>query len=339
MSKLFPWLADVWGELQRRRPALPHALLLHGKSGLGKTLLARTFAQALLCEAPAPNGLPCGACPSCRWFEQGNHPDFRMVEPEALSESVESEGGRESKSAPSRQIRIEQIRELQGFLGVGTHRGGNRVIVVRPAEAMNAATANALLKSLEEPPPSTVFVLASSAADRLLPTIRSRCQRVRVPVADAGIALPWLEAQGVRNAAAALAFAGGAPLLVVEEAADEARVRGNLFAAVAGRANDPYALADLCQGVASEAVIGWLQKWVHDLALVKAVGRARFHPGQEAALRTIAAPMPLGPLLTFDRSLRAARAVAQHPLNPRLFLEELFQRYVQLAESGHASGQ
>jgi DNA polymerase-3 subunit delta' len=277
--------------------------------------------------------MPCGTCPACRWFEQGNHPDFRIVEPEALSETAAEPEGREGKAAPSRQIRIEQVRDLQAFLSVGTHRGGVRAIVVRPAEAMNTATANALLKSLEEPPPATVFILVSSAADRLLPTVRSRCQRIQVAPALPASAGAWLSSQGVRNPAGALAHAANAPLAVLEETADEARVRGNLIGALAAGPGDPYALVDTCQALPPATVIGWLQKWVHDLALAKSGAPPRFHPAEEAAVRTAAAPMAVAPLLTFERSLRAARAVAQHPLNARLFLEELFQRYVRLAES------
>jgi DNA polymerase-3 subunit delta' len=316
---------------------LPHALLIQGRSGLGKTALARAFAQALLCESTAADGLPCGTCQACRWFEQGNHPDFRQVEPEALSEATAAEGEPTAKGSatPSRQIRIDQIRELQDFLTIGTHRGGFRVILVRPAEAMNAATANALLKSLEEPPPGTVFLLVSSAPDRLLPTVRSRCQRVPVAAAASPAASEWLRARGVREPEAALQYAGDAPLAAVEEGAEFGAARDSVIAAFARKDATALELADACHGLPPPVVVGWLHKWVCDLALAKRTGRVRYHARQAPTVRAIAGPLALRPLLRFERSLYGARAVAQHPLNPRLFLEDLFLRYVRLREPAH----
>jgi DNA polymerase-3 subunit delta' len=335
--KYSPWLARPWHELSGRRGALPHALLIHGHSGLGKSSLARIFAQALLCEAARADGLPCGACRACHWFEQGNHPDFRIVEPEALAEETAAEGEGQGKGlgSPSRQIKIDQIRELQEFLAIGTHRGGVRVILVRPAEAMNVATANALLKSLEEPPAGTVFLLVSSAPDRLLPTVRSRCQRVGVPAAVPEDALPWLRAAGVKDPEAELRHASNAPLAAVENSGESARTRDALLARLGRSDATALDLADACQGAAPEAVVGWLQKWTYDLVALKIGGAIRFNVRQESALRAIAGVLSISALLRFERSLSAARRVALHPLNPRLFLEEIFLRYTQLRESPH----
>src|SRR5690349_18829158 len=152
---IYPWQQDAWKELGRYRGQRPHALLLRGREGLGAEALAQTFAQSLLCESPQADGLPCGRCPACNWFAQGNHPDFRLLQPESFAPDAAAEGEDAppaKKEKKSEQIRIDQVRALQDFLGIGTHRGGLRVIVVHPAEAMNENTQNALLKNLEEPP-------------------------------------------------------------------------------------------------------------------------------------------------------------------------------------------
>jgi len=335
--ELYPWLNRAWRQLQTRRANLPHALLIHGRPGLGKTALARLFAQRLLCEGPSGGDLPCGECAACLWSEQGNHPDFRVLEPEALSaadvEPGVAEAGPRKGEAASRQIRIDQVRELQDFLAIGTHRGGLRAVVVRPAEAMNVATANALLKSLEEPPPKTAFLLVSSAPERLLPTVRSRCQKIGVAPATAAEAASWLRARGLQDAEAALAYAANAPLAALEDA-EERAVRDSLVAGrLAGGSRDALELADACQGVAPARVILWLQKWAVDLVLARTAGRIRYHQRHASALRGLAGSLALERLLRFERSLAAAAAVAQHPLNPRLFLEDVFLRYGQIWET------
>src|SRR5574343_1797207 len=189
--------AKVWSALQARRARLPHALLLGGQKGLGKFDLARCFAASLLCEAPQPEGLACGKCLACNWFGQGNHPDFRLLQPEALSTDVEVEDG---KKKPSQQITIDQVRGLDEFFNIGTHRGGLRIVLVNPTEAMNRNTANSLLKTLEEPSPGTLFLMVSSEPMRLLPTIRSRCQAVPVPVPSARSAAKMLSDEGLGEA-------------------------------------------------------------------------------------------------------------------------------------------
>ena len=291
-----------------RRANLPHALLIHGRPGLGKTVLARLFARRLLCEGPAGGDLPCGECAACLWFEQGNHPDFRILEPDALfaaeaeHRATEGEPRKREGEAASRQIRIDQVRELQDFLAIGTHRGGVRVVVVRPAEAMNVATANALLKSLEEPAPKTAFLLVSSAPDRLLPTVRSRCQKIAVAPAAAAEAVGWLRARGLPDAEAALAYAANAPLAALEDA-EERAVRDSFVAGrLAGGNRDALELADACQGIAPARVILWLQKWIVDLVLARTAGSdplspaARIRPARARRLARIGAAGKIRPV-------------------------------------------
>jgi DNA polymerase-3 subunit delta' len=331
-KNLFPWLAAAWERLQNRRSALPHALLIHGRAGLGKSLLASRFAQRLLCEGPVGDrDAACGRCQACLWFRQGNHPDFRLIQPEVLAEATteESQARKRDGESSSRQIRVDQIRDIHDLLAIGAHRRGLRVVLIRPAEAMNVAAANALLKSLEEPPADTLFLLVSSAPDRLPPTVRSRCQSVPVAAASDAEAVSWLGACGVKDPEAALAYASNAPLAALEDA-EEATVREALVSELAQGGCDALALADLCQGATPVRVVAWMQKWAADLALASTAGRVRYHLRHAAALRALAPSVAVERLLGFDRSLAESAAIAQHPLNPRLFLEDMFLRYAQL---------
>ena len=194
---------------------MPHALLVYGRHGIGKVEFARAIAQSLLCEAPH-HTVACGACDACGWFAQGNHPDFRELLPEIMAEDeidvdvpVDVETKEKKKS---KVITVDQIRRVNDFMTLSTHRDGFRVLLIYPAETLNANAANSLLKTLEEPPPHTLILLVTDQIGRLIATIKSRCQRGMVHAPDEAAALAWLKAQGMANAEAALGQAGGAPL-------------------------------------------------------------------------------------------------------------------------------
>ena len=170
-----------------RRGALHHAYLLAGPEGVGKGMVARLLAQAANCERE--DGDACGACPSCRKIARGVHPDVLVVERErdmARAGRWEPKGGR----TPSRDIVVDQVRELvDRRLSLRRFEGRRRFVLIDPADAMNPQAQNAILKTLEEPPPDTTLVLVSSSADGLLPTVRSRCLRLPfAPLPDAFLA-------------------------------------------------------------------------------------------------------------------------------------------------------
>lgn len=225
-----PWHAEHWMRLQarRQRDALPHALLLCGPAGLGKRAFAQRFVQALLCERPV-DGEACGGCRSCLLVMAGTHPDVI-----GLSFGLRKDGVQRS------EIVVEQIRELSARLAMRSQFGGWQVATIDPADAMNTAAANALLKTLEEPSEQTLLILLADAPWRLPQTIRSRCQRIEFQLPATDQALAWLQAEGVRDAATALAAAGGNPGLAqgwAQEGALERRleVRKDLAALAAGR--------------------------------------------------------------------------------------------------------
>src|ERR1700690_1614174 len=229
----FPWQEDVWNRIIGMNDRLPHALLFHGRTGIGKLHLAQVLAQSLLCEHRSKLGLACGTCPACAWFASNNHPDFRLVQPEALAPAQDDtdagEGGDDGKKKPSKQIKIEQIRELSDFLNVGSHRNGYRVVLIHPAESMNPGAANALLKSLEEPSSGVVFLLVSHQPSKLLATVRSRCHALALSLPPRELSLPWLQEQGSKVPPASLAFAGDAPLEAARLPDGEAPTRDRLF--------------------------------------------------------------------------------------------------------------
>ena len=209
MKSIYPWQENEWARLREldKRPA--HGLLFKGAKGIGKLDLAINFAQSLLCQDPGESGRACGKCPSCHWFEQGAHPDFRLLQPEALNPDAEEN---ETGKKPSKQISVDQIRGLADFFGMSAHQGGRRVIVIHPAEAMNINAANALLKNLEEPPQGLLFILVSHKPQQLLPTILSRCVVFALASPDAETSIRWLSAQGVKKPAEVFAISGFSPL-------------------------------------------------------------------------------------------------------------------------------
>lgn len=353
IARHLPWMDPVWPLLPQLATRGVHAVLLHGMRGIGKTSLALDFAEALLCGARLPDGHGCGRCEECRLTAAFSHPDLRWVLPQALAERLlpqveeeepagagpaadpgEGEGGKPARS--SREIRVDQVRELSDFLGIAAYRGGRRVILLAPAETMNPIAANTLLKMLEEPPPATIFVLVSDALDEVLPTVRSRCVMVQVPPPAPEACVHWLEGQGVDDAPAALALASGAPLAALAAAGD---------LGAAARQTDAVLYRLLEQGPSltmaqATALIGrdppvaaclrLMQCWAVDLLLFRTAGVVRYHPQHEARIGKLAALVRMTALWRWCDALKAANAARDHPLNARLVIESLLATYAEV---------
>lgn len=331
----FPWQKEVWDRLSGMRERLPHALLLHGRPGIGKLHLALVLAQSLLCENRSKQGVACGTCPACTWFASANHPDFRLIQPEALApaqdEAESGEGGEETKKKASKQIKIEQIRALSDFLNIGAHRNGYRVVVIHPAEAMNPGAANALLKSLEEPSAYVAFLLVTHQPSRLLPTVRSRCHALALTLPPRDLSLRWLKEQGSKATPAALAFAGDAPLEAAAFADEDAETRHRLYDLLSQPGTSALGLADFCQRLPPGSVVSWMLKWTYDLVATASGGKVRYNIDRESALGQLARGMPILKLLRFYSGLCGLQAISEHPLNARLFFDDLFIMYKDIA--------
>jgi DNA polymerase-3 subunit delta' len=195
----YPWQLGEWQRLltQHEQQKLPHALLFTGSRGLGKRQFAVALGQLLLCAAPQ-QGRSCGACRSCELNSAQTHPDILLIEPEEAGKA----------------IKIDQIRQVSEFVAKTAQQGGRKVVMVAPAEAMNVNSANALLKSLEEPAGDTTLMLVSHTPSQVMPTIRSRCQQFSFPVPPKEQSLQWLAnlVTGSVSAETLLSMAAGAPL-------------------------------------------------------------------------------------------------------------------------------
>lgn len=345
--------SEVWTSLNSLRSRLPHALLIAGRPGIGKFDLAMYFAQSLLCEQTGDDFTPCGKCLPCGWFLRKNHPDFRLLQPESEKEHDRAptteaaplaDEGASDKSAgkkkPSRQITIDQSRALDDFLHVGAHRHGARVILVHPAEAMNRATANSLLKSLEEPSEGTLFLLVSSELARLLPTIRSRCQFVPVALPETKKCEEWLRQSGFgKDAKNWLALAGGSPFLAAQLLKGEQGLLEALLVELLKKTKfDPLgAAASLDRAVkadkrrnALKRAIELMQKWLFDLCLACEELPPHYFLAHAEVLRHCAAASSVENILAFNRKSLEYRLFCEQPVNSRLFLEEVFLNYAAL---------
>lgn len=333
---MYYWHTESFQALRRDQSRLAHAILLQAPEGTGVFEFSLDWAKALLCESPVPTLEACGKCLACNWFEGGNHPDFRLVQPDShvkepdASEDAPPTTARE-REKKSDQIRIDQIRELQSFLNVGTHRAGRRVVVVHPCDAMNTATQNALLKNLEEPAEGTVFLLATSRLHRLLPTVRSRCQTVKLPPPAAEASLRWLQEQSVEHPEALLAMAGGAPLLAAG-LADRAAFLHQLADQLANPRMDALAVAAMCQKSTPVEVVTALYRWCYDLLSANLTGQVRYHTVMIPKVTTMAQKCSPRLIAAYLRRLARERSLAEHPLNPRLFMEDLLFGYVAMLE-------
>jgi DNA polymerase-3 subunit delta' len=356
MAVIHPWLEPLWAQWMALGERLPHALLIAGASGLGKRDLAEALAARLLCDTPQASGEACGQCLPCQWRASGNHPDLHRLSPEngeaqppADETAGDEPGGGENKAKPqgATQIVINQVRAVQEALCVTAHRGGNRAVIVDPAEAMNPFTANALLKLLEEPPDGCVFLLVSSAPRRLLPTIRSRCQQWHVPRPGADALRRWQAGQGREERANLLALCGGMPLAARRLSAQGGGALFERFTSDLGANGiDPLRLAAqweawlkkdkavLAAGFSLVTLVEWMQRWVSDLAALRLGGRVRYFPEQAERLAVLSGGTSAASVVGCYNEFINIRRVAAHPLNMRLFLEDMLMRYARAFKGG-----
>jgi DNA polymerase III subunit delta' len=322
MSAIAPWITQQAEVLLAQRG---HAWLLQGPSGLGQYALALELARAWLCEQPTPEGA-CGACGSCHAVEVRTHADLSVLMPETamqalgwpLPEKAQQELD-DKKRKPSREIRVEAMRDAIEFAQRTSARGRGKAVLVYPAERMNTVTANALLKTLEEPPGDVRFVLASEAAHQLLPTIRSRCLGHTMRWPELAQSEAWLAEQGVSagDVPVLLRAAGGRPeqALALAQAGRNAQAWAQLPKAISR--GDVSALGDCTPAEAIDV----LQKVCHDMLAARAGAAPRFFDPADLP-RTGSYES----LTAWWRELAQEQKTAEHPFNAGLMLESLVSR-------------
>ncbi len=330
-QELLPWQIEVAREALAAQATWPHALLLDGPRGIGKRTLAMNLARALLCESPGAEGFACGTCASCHYIAAGQHPDLQMVEPFVIDDDGEVKA--------QDPIPVDRIRALIEWAQLTSHRGRAKVAVIVPAESMNLPAANALLKTLEEPPPSTYLMLVTHQPGRVPATLRSRCRRMPAPRPATAAAEAWLEKQGVKSPLLALAQAGGAPLAALELAGAEWQAERTVWMQALARpeALSPVALAARIEAAPKDQrrerlgqAIDWLVAWTADLSRVAAGGMPVRNIDFAAAFEQLASVVAPVPLFRYHRTLLRQRASVAHPLQPRLVAEALLFGYREL---------
>jgi DNA polymerase-3 subunit delta' len=319
-----PWFEGARDEVNAALLAnrLSHGILIHEDPGAGGLELARWITQRVNCtevkraasfNGQARLGAPCGECQGCRWIAAGQHPDVTQLSPEG----------------DSKQILIQPVRDLAADLSLTAHTQGYKVAIVSPAEAMNPFAANALLKTLEEPPKRTLVLLVSSQPSRLLATLRSRCSKLRLVAPSSAIAAQYLEAaRGAGPWAEALAATGAGPFALLEaDPAELAKLRSETLKTLQdiGSGNlQPPAVADRWAKGDLSTRLACLESWVTECILESGPKRDVTH------LSAAGLPLNICRLFEFSDAIRDMRRLAHTPINKTMAVEVLLWRWAKV---------
>ena len=305
MSAPYPWLTARWCDLAERAASntLGHAYLLCGREGLGKFAFAESFAHGLLCEVRPADGHACARCRGCLLTASGNHPDLKRVSPQEERKSIV----------------IDQIRDLIEFFTLKAHYLGRKIGIVSPADTMNTAAANALLKILEEPPASALLILIANRPAQLPATVLSRCQRINFPMPAWDVREQWLAEQlAARQQAPKTAdlILHGAPLeMLAQLDSPRPQLMNDIIAALRagldGRAN-PLESARSFADVDVRRYLDALELVVQAAAQLRAghaPGQLRMSPVSQRQLQEISDKLHFDSLLTYLDLVGASRAM------------------------------
>lgn len=319
----YAWQMAAWQRLgeQYADDKLPHALLLTGPRGVGKTHFAQAQGFFLLCLSKV-NGVPCGRCKGCELNLAGTHPDLFILQPES----------------GSRVIKIDQVRRLTEFLTKTSQQGGRKVAIIEPVEALNVNAANALLKSLEEPSGSSVLLLVSHMSSQVMATIRSRCQQIAFPLPEPEASLHWLAPLAMgQDAASLLECAGGAPLTALEllngEALEQRQALAEGLLSLAQNSCSALDLAAQLQRGEALPVIEAMMQWIQRGVKQPYADSPPAINATEAQLQQFIATVPTVILFRFWDKMVIVKRQLLSTANPnkQLLLEELMMDWQALS--------
>ncbi len=338
---LLPWTEEVFDTALSSKQRRAHAYMLAGHSGLGKTAFAQQMAKSMLCEQN--NIHPCGQCQSCRLFESGTHPDLhvlqsekRMVEIEDVfslyaPRYLEDESKRKKRKKPSVVIAIDQVRGVIPDINSRPHISSCRVIIINSAEDLNKNAANSLLKSLEEPPSDSHFILISHDPGRLLPTLRSRCNRIDFRLPEKKQAIAWLNSQLAEqgNAATLLEQASGIPLRALALANDNSyaeieQIALNLLELAHQRIDPVNAASQMIKSSELQNVLETIQLLISRLIHLKMLNQksAYSENAKDKPLIDLGNKLNFRQLYAFLDKVSKSKQLAVGPLDPLLTLED-----------------
>ncbi|MGB1237771.1 MAG: DNA polymerase III subunit delta' [Pseudomonadales bacterium] len=318
-SQLYPWFEAAWQRVYALHSSgrLPHALIINGPRGIGKMHFAGFLASLALCQRGDEKGA-CGQCRSCNLLGSSGHPDLFHLHPQ-------DEAG---------QIKVDQVRELEKFMHSTAQQGGYRVVLLEPAESMNIAASNALLKTLEEPGQKCLMLLISHQIGQVLPTIKSRCQRIDCPVPDGAKARDWLSAELSMESAAAeqlLKIVHGAPLQgLVFSSGGAQELRAELFTGLKLILQRKKTGLELAAQLAKQDLVillSWLYSLLVDVSKAQQCEDPSLANGDmRNMIKTLAGRCSVAKLYALSDAIQHHRtALVQHQNpNKQLLLEELF---------------
>lgn len=324
--ELLPWHAAARKRLEAAVAGgrLPHALLLQGPVGVGKERFAAALAAALVCTGRGERLEACGACAECMLTRAGSHPDLHWLQ----------------RPEDRKTIAVDQVRELAERLAMTSMRRGPRVAIVTPAHSMTLNAQNALLKTLEEPASGTLLLLVTSRPSAILPTLRSRCQRIELARPDADLARAWLTTElGSEPPARLLELAHGAPLRALELAPHAAELDtqmcGLLDSYFSGR-RDVTATAEDMLGDGLPARLDWLESWLGGLARRRLLADATpVTLPEDAVLQRVGSEVNITALFGLVDRLREAKRLLDGSVGGQLLVESWL---VELAGSVRLKG-
>jgi len=326
IQQSFPWLQASWEKLSHyiNQNRVPQALLISGKKGLAKKQLAEFFAQTLMCDAYAAEGMACGKCHSCILFNAQTHPDYLYIEPEEAGKA----------------IGIDVIRQLTSKLALKPQFESYRLVLINSADCLTNASANAFLKYLEEPTERTCVVLITDKPAKLPATIRSRCQKLQVNGSDEEQIKTWLQQQGViDNADILLRMSQGSPLSAKQMADDSLlNLRAECFKQwlQVGQAKENFVVVAeqwaKLDKQRMDSLLFWLISWVMDMV------KMRYHQQNtdlvnsdlHISLKEMAYRLDLQEMYKYYDSLILSKQRLDTQLNKQLMFEEILIQWSEL---------